>query len=85
MDNRFNLQELIDLLVAETGMAHESGLASSESKLADFGLDSLAFLQLQAVVDDRFGTELPDDLVDASLGQILASINEGTIEKVRQS
>jgi acyl carrier protein len=78
MKAQFTLDELMDLLVANVGLPASSRTDRAEAHLADLGLDSLAFLQLQATLEDRFGFELPDDGERPyTVGEIVATVNEG--------
>jgi minimal PKS acyl carrier protein len=73
----FSLDELMTLLVTKVGLPPEARTADPDSTFADVGLDSLAFLQLQAELQDRYGFELPDDRAGAyTLGEIRRYVSD---------
>jgi acyl carrier protein len=57
----FTIDDLMTLLVARVGLPPRATTTDPAVTFDDVGLDSLAFLQLQAELQDRFGCELPDD------------------------
>jgi minimal PKS acyl carrier protein len=68
--------DLFDLLVSRVGLPPSERPASLDVTFADIGLDSLAYLQLQAEVHGRFGVELPAEIpADYTLGKILTDVN----------
>jgi acyl carrier protein len=75
MKEDFNLDDLIDILVVETGLSTEGINISTATRLPDVGLDSLAFLQVQAVVYDRYGLELDENLQDGSFGEMVHAVS----------
>ena len=56
-------RQLLDL-VAEHFANGRDGLCA-DSRLADFGVDSMATLQLLVMIEKRFGLWLPDDDVSS--------------------
>jgi aromatase len=72
----FSLPTLMDVLVQTAGLPPEARTGDPARTLADVGLDSLAFLQLQSEVQLRYGVELPDGpLKDATFGEMVAAVN----------
>ncbi|SBW23191.1 hypothetical protein FDG2_3682 [Candidatus Protofrankia californiensis] len=67
--------EIENILVAETGVSPGTIRESGTTPLVDLGIDSLAVLQLQAALADRFGTELPEDVGGWTLAHIVAFVN----------
>jgi acyl carrier protein len=57
----FTLEDLMTLLVAKVGLPPQAATDDPTATFDDVGLDSLAFLQLQVEIQDRYGCELPDD------------------------
>jgi acyl carrier protein len=57
----FSIDDLMTLLVTKAGLPPEARTGDPGATFDDVGLDSLAFLQLQAELQDRYGFELPDD------------------------
>ena len=75
MSARFTLDDLTELLTTKVGWTNP-GSVDPASTLTEVGLDSLAVLELQCVLEDSYATVLPEDeLFDASLADILASVN----------
>ena len=71
----FSQTDLMQLLTEKTGLPQEDHTTDPDARFADIGLDSLAFLSLQTALQDRFGTELPDDSPDAyTFGQIVEAV-----------
>jgi acyl carrier protein len=64
----------MDLLVETAGLPVADRSLDPAATLGDVGLDSLAFLQLQAEVSQRHGIELPDDQAQATFGDIVAFV-----------
>jgi acetyl-CoA carboxylase biotin carboxylase subunit/minimal PKS acyl carrier protein len=71
---RFTQSDLMDLLVATAGLPAADRSMDPTATLTDVGLDSLAFLQLQSELSQRYGIELPDDLAACTFGDIVASV-----------
>jgi len=73
---QFSMVDLMDVLVQEAGLPVDAGTDDGAKTFDDIGLDSLAFLQLQSVLQERYGFELPDDRPQAyTFGEIVASVN----------
>ena len=74
-DPSFTLEDLMNLLSEKAGLPPDSRTTDPDAHFADVGLDSLAFLSLQTALQDRFGTELPDDSADRySFGEIVEAV-----------
>jgi acyl carrier protein len=76
-DARFDLDDLMSMLTVKAGLPASAHTDDPARTLDDVGLDSLAFLQLQAGVQERYGIELPDDRMEAAFGEIVDMVNEG--------
>ncbi len=71
----FTQTDLMQLLSEKAGLPQEDHTADPDARFADVGLDSLAFLSLQTELQDRFGTELPDDTADRyTFGEIVQAV-----------
>jgi acetyl-CoA carboxylase biotin carboxylase subunit len=71
----FTQTDLMQLLSEKAGLPQEDHTADPDARFADVGLDSLAFLSLQTALQDRFGTELPDDSADRyTFGEIVEAV-----------
>ena len=78
-----NLHDLTDILVRAAGLPTGTDLTDDTRPLADAGIDSLAYLQLQAEIADEYGVELPDDSQQAgTFTDIVAFINAGLTNRV---
>jgi acyl carrier protein len=71
---RFTQSDLMDLLVETAGLPAADRSMDPAATFTDVGLDSLAFLQLQAELSQRYGIELPDDQAHGTFGDIVASV-----------
>jgi minimal PKS acyl carrier protein len=73
----FSMNDLMDLLVQKVGLPRADRTDNPDATFADVGLDSLAFLQLQAELDSQYGVELPDDRPQAyTMSEITGCVNE---------
>ena len=63
-DTTFTLSDLMTLLTEKAGLPASSHTTDPDAHFADIGLDSLAFLSMQTELQDRYGTEMPDDSPD---------------------
>lgn len=57
----FDSEDLMDLLCKKVGLPIGQRSNDHSVYFVDLGLDSLAFLQMQAELDRRYGVQLPDD------------------------
>jgi acyl carrier protein len=79
---RFSITDLMDILVRRAGLPEDARSGDANQTFTDVGLDSLAFLQLQVELQERYGFELPDDRPQAyTFGDIVASVNERLPER----
>ena len=75
-DTTFTLSDLMTLLSEKAGLPTTSHTTDPDARFADIGLDSLAFLSMQTELQDRFGTEMPDDSPDRyTLGEIVERVD----------
>jgi minimal PKS acyl carrier protein len=78
----WSADELFVMLAEHAGLSHDERPASLDVTFAEIGLDSLAYLQLQTVVTDRFGVALPDEGVATyTLATILTAVNTALAER----
>ncbi|RAY13064.1 acyl carrier protein [Actinomadura craniellae] len=77
MPAQFTISDLMEILVRKAGLPREAVTDDPDATLDDIGLDSLAFLQLQAEINSRYGFELDDERPHETFGEILALIREG--------
>ena len=73
----FSIDDLMTLLITKAGLPPSARHAEPDATFDDVGLDSLAFLELQAELQDRYGVELPDESPCAyRLGEIAAYVSD---------
>jgi acyl carrier protein len=74
-------REIQELLVASAGVSPQVFEGSDGDTLQELGLESLAVMELQAVVEQRYGVRIPDDALELSVAEIVTYI-ETHIEEV---
>ncbi|MFV2021309.1 SRPBCC family protein [Micromonospora sp. LOL_023] len=62
--------DITAILVRNCGLDAGSAADDPAASLADLGMDSLALLELQAVVADRYQVRIPTDSADLSIAQV---------------
>lgn len=62
--------ELESILVDAAGVAAAILAEAGDATLAELGLESLAVLELQAVMQDRHGVKIPEEALEMSLPEI---------------
>ncbi len=68
---------LREILVTSAGLA-PSQLDTDEGKtLEELGLDSLAAMELQAVVQQRYGVKIPDESLEMTVDSISEFVSDG--------
>jgi acyl carrier protein len=73
----FSIDDLMTLLVTKAGLPPQARTDNPQWTFADIGLDSLAFLQLQAELQSLYRVELPTERPQAyTFGQIVNHVNE---------
>ncbi len=79
---KFSIDDLMTLLVAKAGLPAKARTDNPQGTFADIGLDSLAFLQLQAELQNEYGVQLPTERPLAyTFGQIVSHVNETIVSK----
>lgn len=66
--------EIITILVRNCGLNPETASNASAASLGELGMDSLALLELQAVLADRFGVQIPDDSAELTIEDLVALV-----------
>lgn len=69
-----------EILVTRTGVDPATFVGNDDKSLRELEIDSLAVLELQAVVHERYGTELPAEIIDSTVVDITALVNANTEE-----
>jgi acyl carrier protein len=68
--------ELDTVLVEHVGLDPDDLAAPGESTLVDLGVDSIGVIELEKVLSDRYGIELPEESQSLSVARILEILNE---------
>jgi aromatase len=63
-------EELARILTRAAGLSAAAIAAAGDATLQELGLDSLAAMELQAAVKDRYHVEIPDEPLGMSLGEL---------------
>ncbi|GAA3629573.1 hypothetical protein GCM10022223_54010 [Kineosporia mesophila] len=76
-DQAFTMADLMNLLVTAVGLPASERTEDTSLTLTDIGLDSLAFLQLQTVLQERYGVAIDemDEAEDYPLGRLVDLVN----------
>lgn len=81
MSMQWTADELLGFLVEQAGLPPEDRPVDLDVTFTDIGLDSLAYLQLQAEVQARFEVELPNEAPEGyTLADILGTVNNALLE-----
>lgn len=79
----FSIEDLMDILEDKAGLPASDRTTDASLTFTEIGLDSLAFLALQATLESRYGFELQDEsLQNGTFREIVAAVNE-RLEKVK--
>jgi len=70
IDTATTRDELTAILVRAAGLTPETVSAAGDSSLLELGLDSLAAMELQAAVKDRYEVQIPDESLEMSVPEI---------------
>lgn len=62
--------ELEDVLVRAAGVGADTLATAGDESMAELGLDSLAAMELQAVVRAKFGVRIPDESLEMTLPEL---------------
>lgn len=79
--------KIVEMLKGEQSIAVAD--LSDDSDLYDAGLTSFATVQLMLALEDQFGVEFPENMLNrrtfSSIARIVASVNELKAEKAGQA
>ncbi|MER7770497.1 acyl carrier protein [Kitasatospora sp. NPDC096140] len=67
---------LHDILTTRIGLESEAVDEAGSATLADLGVDSIGFIELQKAVSDEYGAELPEEAQAWSVGKIFDHLND---------
>lgn len=68
--------EIREILVTRTGVDPDLFVGNDHLSLKDLEIDSLAVLELQAVVRRRHGVEIPEEAISMTVPEIAALVCE---------
>lgn len=63
-------EDITSILVRNCGLDADSAAAAPTASLEELGMDSLALLELQAVVADRYRVQIPDEVKHLTIADI---------------
>ncbi|WP_322762668.1 acyl carrier protein [Frankia sp. Cr2] len=75
--------QIAEILITKAGVDPGILVGNPDLSLQALDIDSLAVLELQAVVVERFGVEIPDHAVMMTVNEISAIVNESSEEVAR--
>lgn len=73
-------QEIERILVQSAGVTEETLRAGHDHTLEELGLDSLAVLEVQSVLKDRYGVHIPEESLELSVAQLVEFVGEQLTE-----
>jgi len=68
--------DITAILARNCGLDPDRAAADTSASLAELGMDSLAVLELQAVVADTYHVRIPDDAVALSIPAIVEFVDK---------
>lgn len=72
--------QIREILIDKSGVDRETFTGTESFTLKDLEIDSLAVLQLQAVLVDRFGVEIPEGAINMTVDAIASFVDENARE-----
>lgn len=70
---------LREILVASAGLSPSQLESDDGQTLEELGLDSLAAMELQAVVQQRYGVKIPDESLEMTVDSISEFVSDGMV------
>jgi acyl carrier protein len=75
--SRISVQDAVrQILVTSVGLAPGQLEVAEDPTLEELGLDSLAALELQAVVQQRYGVKIPDESLEMTVESISGFVED---------
>jgi len=78
---QFDTESLKAILIENLGVDDDVIDGAWDSRPAELGVDSIGVLELQAVVKEQYGIELPDSAKELSLNAIVQLVAAGLQER----
>jgi acyl carrier protein len=72
--------EICEILVTRTGVDPDVFPGNEHLSLKELEIDSLAVLELQAIIVRRYGVEIPAEAIGMTVPEIAALVNESLEE-----
>lgn len=69
-------QEIEHILVTSAGVTEDILRAGHDHTLEELGMDSLAVMEVQAVLQDRHGVHIPEESLELSVAQLVEFVGE---------
>jgi acyl carrier protein len=76
-DRKITVDQVRELLVTKTGADPEIFVGADGVSLEDLGIDSLAVLELEAVMADTYGLQIPEEAIKLTVAEIAAQAKSG--------
>jgi acyl carrier protein len=74
--------ELEDILARHSGLSADVFAGADDTPLADLGMESLAAMEIQAVIKDRLSVHIPEeDIPGMGFNALLAGIHAAQAER----
>lgn len=77
---KFSIEALVaevnEILVLNAGLSPADVVADGTASLEELGLDSLAAMELQSVLESRHGVTIPDDAVGLTVRDIAITVRD---------
>jgi aromatase len=70
--------DITAILVRNCGLDEDAATAAPQASLEELGMDSLALLELQAVVADRYRVQIPDEVRHLSIGELAELVDRAS-------
>lgn len=78
----FTEEDLNRILLQKVGIDPDTLEGAAEPTLEDLGLDSLAALEIQTIVKDAYGVELPENTVEMTTTEVVSFVHESLTRRV---
>jgi acyl carrier protein len=74
-NGKITAEDVRDLLISKTGADPGIFEGADGVSLEELGIDSLAVLELEAVMADTYGVQLPENAIQLTVSEIAAQAN----------
>jgi acyl carrier protein len=77
---KVTVDEVRAILIERTGVPRDAIGADDDAALTDLGVDSLAVMELAAVLRDEYGLTVPEDAITMSPKEIVRMVNGESLD-----